>query len=573
MLNPTRGRWISNPGWSYGIRNSNIRGRSLWCFFEYIRVSIAKPKALPSPHEHLSRGYGQTKQQRKKMPEQEVSKLHYVNINARGTFTRWPIERLSEYHTTPEDVDRIFENLRAEKPEHIVLFVHGGLVGEKKGMEAVSRFHRFYNEKSKVYPIGFIWETDPLTAFIGGVEDNFKNSEMKGLFGIVRRLVLKKLGMEDRFNSSVLDQADLEAFTRDYRAEENTLDVEWLMHKAWRYKRYSLKKLEAEMNQELTLGHIGGENLKADRNGFVAESFGSMAKSITIAARCIYRFARRRHHGFFTTILEEIYRALRIAKVFGPEEVADHLWSQMKRQAKDMWKKNVGIQGEDQHAGRYFLDRLQVYMQEMKEQNMPVAFEAVAHSAGSIVICEMLRCIQANRSLEHVRLNNVIFLAPAVTCSEFEDTVMAYPDLYARFRMFTMQKEKELEDRLLNARPLRGIYPSSLLYLVSGLCEDGRLLGRLNFKGDVCILGLHQHISNEGPYADIPILQRIHAFLNDETVEQRLVLTPTPEGTPPGFCGQAIDHGDFDNDGDEHHQTLNRYEGSIRQSIDVMFGG
>jgi hypothetical protein len=508
----------------------------------------------------------------KKYENRELSKLHYINVNPKGTFANWPSDRFSKYHTSPEDVMKIAQAWRSHECQHIALFFHGGLVGEGNGMEAGVRFYDFYNGKSGVYPIAFIWETGFLSALVAHWERKIKEADFKDLALSVVERVFKKLNIQDEIFSSEQKELMLESFRTGESEHGMEMQSSLFEEAAQSYEGYTLEELEGEMEQE-EIKNSSRDVSSQKGIEQINELWGRGAISVAkIAARSIWRFAKRRHHGIATTILEEVYRALNLVGNYGTKDLAVDVWEQMKVQASLMWNSEANGDGDDQCAGRFFLEQLRLYRMEMEQKGKSVKIEAVAHSAGSIAVCELINFIHSNPSYKDLRFNNVIFLAPAVRCDVFEQSVMKYPNVYNRFRMFTMQKEYELRDRLIDYPIARYLYPSSLLYLVSGLCEDGRLFGRIDFEGDTCILGLHQHISDHRPYDRIPLLQRIHEFLNDPTAEQRLVLTPTPEGTTPGFCGQAIDHGDFDNDGDEHHQTLNRYEGSIRQSVDVMLG-
>ncbi|MCC6652998.1 MAG: C1 family peptidase, partial [Candidatus Eisenbacteria bacterium] len=99
-----------------------------------------------------------------------------------------------------------------------------------------------------------------------------------------------------------------------------------------------------------------------------------------------------------------------------------------------------------------------------------VHWNMVGHSAGSIFHCRLFDWFV--RRNETVR--SVSFLAPAVSCATFADTIMAHDGLVKRFSLHTMPDGDERSDHCAH------VYHKSLLYLVSQSFERGptsRLLG------------------------------------------------------------------------------------------------
>lgn len=64
----------------------------------------------------------------------DFGKLNFVNVGPGGTFRASGAVR-----TTPEDVDAIFEHLRAADTRKLVLYFHGGLVPESAGMATAEK--------------------------------------------------------------------------------------------------------------------------------------------------------------------------------------------------------------------------------------------------------------------------------------------------------------------------------------------------------------------------------------------------------------------------------------------------
>jgi pimeloyl-ACP methyl ester carboxylesterase len=95
----------------------------------------------------------------------EMLRRHVLNLSE-GTFRPTGI-----YASRPEDVERIFDNhlptwarsLPRNAPQRIVFFAHGGLTGEKDGLQ-IARRHVDWWLKNGIYPIHFVWETGLLDA-------------------------------------------------------------------------------------------------------------------------------------------------------------------------------------------------------------------------------------------------------------------------------------------------------------------------------------------------------------------------------------------------------------------------
>ena len=106
----------------------------------------------------------------------------------------------------------------------------------------------------------------------------------------------------------------------------------------------------------------------------------------------------------------------------------------------------------------------------------------VGHSAGSIYACQLLQEIEKRKLPADIRFN-VIFIAPACTFDLLADTIKAASNRISALRVFGMDDQREREDALL---PI--LYPSSLLYFVSGVLEsesDTPLVGMARFYNGV----------------------------------------------------------------------------------------
>ncbi len=501
-----------------------------------------------------------------------LDKKNFINVNPKGTFREYqPLgfgPEMSKFSTSYKDVDNMFEYFRANNIYHIALFFHGGLVGEGRGYNAAERFYKFYNGINNVHPVSFVWETGPVSSLIEHVKDAFRNPDFLTIFYRVLKIIMKRLGVDDL--KDVKSAEDLNTKIDGAFQEKNEKAI--IATAAVEFGDSSLEEIQDDLSsslsedERLSLYTEEYSMMQSDKAGI---SLNVVVAAIKVAARCIYRLANKRNHGVRGTIMEEVYRELKFTGI-SLGNTAIGLWNQMKKQADLMWRPNDKLKEDDRHCGRYFLDELVKYVKEVKELGSNVSIEIVAHSAGSIVICELFELLKLEKTkYADIRFNNVIFLAPACKCSLFHATVMNMPDRYNRFRMFTMKQEREEKDRVLPIirYDTRGVlYPMSLLYLVSGLCEDGDKYSDADIKGDTLLLGLEQHIKKQAPYHKYEVLNEIHEFLNEGGPNNnRLVLTRTSSDAPLGYRGQSIDHGDFDNDGE--HQLAN----SIRESITHLF--
>ena len=177
---------------------------------------------------------------------------------------------------------------------------------------------------------------------------------------------------------------------------------------------------------------------------------------VSIAFKVVKRFIQKRDHDFYPTIIEEILRQFYIA------ELGATVWNEMKVKADQMWEDNTGRAGLDQYAGRYFLDKLAAYM----KTTPGVQVNLIGHSAGSIAICNLLK--HSSQAHSDLKFNNIIFMAPACRADIFKAEIIDHTERFNKFRSFTMSDINEKNDILVS-----GLYTQSLLYLISGILEQG----------------------------------------------------------------------------------------------------
>lgn len=262
------------------------------------------------------------------------------------------------------------------------------------------------------------------------------------------------------------------------------------------------EKLFRPLTQQLA----GIFSWSALRSFFASQPRGLLYRAAFASYRAmcaLYRIARRflsgRSHGIRATIVEELLRAFFVA------EFGFAVWYTMKREIVDAFKDDANTCG-----GTAFL----LGLQGLLEKKPGLRIILVAHSGGAIYACHFLE--NAAKHIPDAKFD-VIFLAAAVTCELFDETFRKHRDRIRRFRSFALQDSVECGDRLFEVRSFKDrllnfIYPRSLLYFMSGVCEhedrDRRDIG------DVPLLGMQRYYEKPRVYRDRDI-ETLRAFMRD----------------------------------------------------------
>ncbi|MGL6261656.1 hypothetical protein [Vibrio sp. WXL210] len=152
-----------------------------------------------------------------------------------------------------------------------------------------------------------------------------------------------------------------------------------------------------------------------------------------------------------------------------------------------------------------------------------IEINLVAHSAGSIVICDLL-----DRMVEHypnLKLDNITYIAPAVTTERAVASVVNNQAAFNRFRIFTMTDELEKKD------DCKKVYPASLLYLISGILEKHE---------DTTIASMMRFYEND-KYVDREGVAEWQAYIQEDGHLALSVNTDAPDG----FKTNSRAHGGF----------------------------
>jgi hypothetical protein len=266
-----------------------------------------------------------------------------------------------------------------------------------------------------------------------------------------------------------------------------------------------LERLNEGIKQELEPPPL----VAGQPRGIVAVTSLLLNHALKIALRCFNRFKSGRDHGFHATVVEEICREL-----YG-DLIGARVWGMMVKDAADHFGTGK--------FGSSLLDMLKAGAVEN--------FVVTAHSAGSIWASHLLQHMKAVNAPGKVKL---FLLAPAVRKDVFAAMLDNAGDLISRCRMITMTDYLERRDAVLG-QDKSYIYPSSLLYLVSGLFEEQLDKAYI----DAPLLGMQRFSSLSGlTEAENAIEKRIREFF--EQPDCCIISSQTPE------VSMADSHGTFD---------------------------
>jgi hypothetical protein len=495
--------------------------------------------------------------------------------------------------TTPADVDAIVKALGADPRSHLILHFHGGLVSKAVGTRIADDLAPLYQHGG--YPVFYVWES----GFMEAIRNNLKELAGEPVFKqLVRKLLqyaLEHLGGSNGARSiapGAVDPVEVRQAFEAFWAHPSQASVPYRQFGAVASRASArsaaisidVDQIQADLEGDAELGaalaslpdlkpHARSalskrpvaehrspfsENL-ADR---VSEQPGArgliswykvavLVKNILV--QLLKRYAEGRDHGLYATVVEEVLREVKLAGS-GLNEWGKALqWNRMKQDALDAF-------GPDpqRHAGTALLQRLKEAMAGGLDLRR---ITLVGHSTGAIYIAHWLAA--ADKLLPPGVRFDVVYLAPAITYDLFDQTVSTLGHRIDHFRMFCMRDELERDDQVwgeddeLDAGQdwRRFVYPSSLLYLVSGILESAPGKdGELADAPDMPLLGMERYLARDDVYGEdaFPAVARVRAWLQAEP--HRAVWSSTADQAP-GLNSCSVDHGGFDND-DTTRQSL-----------------
>lgn len=461
--------------------------------------------------------------------------------------------------TSVVDAQRIAEqSFKTDKKSGVVLHFHGGLVNESSALGIAARLAERY-DRAGTYPLFSIWESGFFEAIRNNLKDILQDEVFHELLKKVSEWVLREStgsiatrGAGQAVNAPQL-RSDFDLFLSGKVPEppiKEQSPAKGQVAKGTEPDEDDLAaKIEAEIeldpNFEQTMaglfvatGHVSAVTTKgasieprpvkvlvdpkavnemfppqahATKGGIPWITVAKFVAKVVIAV--IRRFANKRDHGAYTTIVEEVLVAAYLAKV------GEVIWRQMKKDTGDAF-------GSADRAGEAVLQTWAKLLQEGKKQPR---ITLIGHSTGAVYIDNWIR---RSAAVAAALRYDVILLAPACRCEDFADVLKKHPASIANFRMFGMQDAVEQQDRLVSI-----IYPRSLLYFVSGVVEGDI---------DVPLLGMQRYIANADVFDSqhFEAVQLVREYLAGG--KQRSVWSIADGG--PGTSSASVSHGDFDDD-------------------------
>jgi hypothetical protein len=291
------------------------------------------------------------------------------------------------------------------------------------------------------------------------------------------------------------------------------------------------------------------KGLAFDIGGAIQAAWAIAKASVPVIINCFRRFTDKRDHGVTCTIVEEVLRALYLANT------GSSIWEEMKRETENAFGADSSIYG-----GTAVIEELCSHL----VQKPGTLVTLVGHSTGAIYIGNFLHHVDiALRAQgDTTTAFDVILLAPASTNDFFASS---YAIRVKGVRIFQMQDAVEQQDHLMSkdvgpSDPsiLGKIYPRSLLYLVSGICEyfegQGGSGPHALDGDDMPILGMDRFFSQTGVFtaADYPSVGQARtqfAVAPPATATKFVrVLSPTAKTPDDGYRSTAEKHGNFPGD-------------------------
>jgi len=470
--------------------------------------------------------------------------------------------KISADHEGLRDFGNFFQNL-ASQPERgpLVLHFHGGLVSREHGLKIAKNLTSSCYGPAGAQSVFFVWESHPLET----IRNNLGEIAGEPLFRLILKHVSQfaKAKIEEKYNTrgqrlelpsdaTVWDEIDL---LQQEKLPFSSIDTTALSPSASLSSEQSdqfEERLRSDNRFNIETQKIAAALLpgnQADtRSGRIKASTTTLMSpsvldeirreaatpedrgilstariikgSLTILKNVIVRFAGRRDHGFFPTIVEEVLRELYLANA------GTFIWDLMKKDTQDAFE-GFGTADANLYGGTEFLRQLSLAWTEGCRPRIVL----VGHSTGAIFICNLLKASDDQGLPADIRFDT-IFSAPAVRFDLFADTLVHHADRIRGFRTFGMSDELEQSDKLLGI-----LYPRSLLYLVSGILER---------EVDCPLVGMQRYYSktNHFDQDSNSSIKRVIDYLDAD--RNRSVWSSSDRG--PGLSSRSIRHGDFDND-------------------------
>jgi hypothetical protein len=478
---------------------------------------------------------------------------------------------------TREDVAKTFAAFRAQTvTNRLALFFHGGLVDKVSGQQsAANEFAAYQND---AFPLFFIWES----GFGEVLAHHLPQIFAETIFGRVLshasdiigpKVAARPSALEAVAAAPIVTNEDIDAFIQAVQSDPlvqneavaiarssqdiNSALAEGVTTEAMKLSPLTMLSPEVvssvrgaflQANPTLDTSAQSLESFPFTLGGALQAAYAIAKAAVPIILNTIKRFAKGRDHGLQCTVVEEILRALYLAN-FGSA-----IWEEMKKETEDAF-------GSDstKFGGTAVIEEIC----QLVKNRPATTISLVGHSTGGVYIGNFLQHVDQSLRAQGdaTTMFDIILLAPANT-----DDFLAKTYVRSRIngiRIFQMKDEIEQQDHLLSKDVgpedpsiLGKIYPRSLLYLVSGVCEyfEGQGSGGVHQldSSDMPILGMERFHNNDATFraADYPQVEYVRQLFSEvpATTAFARVVSPTDKSAPPGFRSGALKHGNFPGD-------------------------
>jgi hypothetical protein len=407
-----------------------------------------------------------------------------------------------ENGSTAPSFNDFISKLQASPPKHIVIYFHGGLVDLASGIARASTLAPKF-QASGATPIFVIWES----GWHEVIEQNLPTIFNEGIFKrILRKVTQSFKGKIDKTQGTARGLGDLPL------PPESEIQVELTKAQSGQpmfgggVPRDIPELTQAEeqeilrvVQRDTQLRTFASEIANSRTGPSAATSRSVTARGSTetlmtpevldeiapvqqgartgvvellllgkhvvaVVAGVISRFRHHRDHGPYLTIVEEILRE------FYVRNAGKFLWDGMKKEIDQAFDLASDC------GGKALIDGVRDLWLKGVRPKMTI----IGHSAGAIYAARVINEIEKAELPADMKVD-LVLIAPACTFKVFREMLQGAANRIAGLRVFGLGDERERQNALV---PI--IYPSSLLYFVSGVIEDERdmpLLGMQRYYG------------------------------------------------------------------------------------------
>jgi hypothetical protein len=454
--------------------------------------------------------------------------------------------------TDAGDLNKLFDAIQ-QHDGPVVLHFHGGLINKADGLSAANVLKPIY-QGAGAYPVFFVWESGWQDVIENNLPTIFKEPIFQKILARVTQFAKGKVDKSVQTGQAravggvpLTKESEVRAevnHPKDGREPYSEVDPSRVPEDdeltAEELKQFQ-ETLQADVAfdmaaQQAAAGLVApGARQPVARSATVRASTATLmdpqvldevtvlrqgsrsvstvimiARAALILTAIIKRFAQRRDHGFYLTIIEEIFRGYYVGNA------GRFLWDGMKQDITD----SFGVAPEC--GGTPVVTDLDNLYKSGKKPRITL----VGHSAGAIYVCRLLQEIQSRGVSQDMHFN-VIFIAPACDFNLLAKTIQSCGGRIDGLRVFGMGDDLERKNAIVKV-----VYPSSLLYFVSGVIE----------KEDDCpLVGMQRYYSapydDASQFADIDSVKKCTLFQK----EHALIWALSTAGE--GFNCDMISHG------------------------------